>query len=158
MPLRQRPRGISTLAVLGGVIASFALASPAHAQAPAAIAVEQGYGFATVSWSAVAGATQYEIERTPLAGGQPSGPALVVGRWTADRYSAQGRAGGERTFADSGFVLGGQYRRHRLLDRRPDRRRAGVAEQGSVPAARRPRRWDGCARPGSCTGVWAARS
>jgi hypothetical protein len=58
----------------------------------------------------VAGATQYEIERTPLAGGQPSGPALVVGRWTADRYSAQGRAGGERTFADSGFVLGAQYR------------------------------------------------
>ena len=72
--------------------------------------VEQGYGFATVLWGAVAGAAEYEIERTPLAGGEPSGPALIIGRWLPTRYSAQGRPGGERTFADSGFVLGERYR------------------------------------------------
>ena len=95
-----------------GVLASLALAPPAHAQttAPPGVAVEQGYGFATVSWGAVAGATEYEIERTPLAGSTPSGPALTVGRWLPTRYSAQGRQGGERTFADSGFALGERYR------------------------------------------------
>ena len=80
------------------------LAPAAHAQSR--VAVEQGYGFATVSWDPVPGATEYEIERTALPGGAP----LVVGRWAPTRYSAQGRQGGETTFADSGFVLGERYR------------------------------------------------
>ena len=38
------------------------------------------------------------------------GAGAHVGRWLPTRYSAQGRQGGERTFADSGFVLGLRYR------------------------------------------------
>ena len=111
MQVRMDQRRRVRIVVLG-VLASLAVASPAQAQtpAPANVQVEQGYGFATVSWGAVANAAEYEIERTPLTGSTPSGPALVVGRWLPTRYSAQGRVGGERTFADSGFVLGQRYR------------------------------------------------
>ena len=88
--------------------------SPATAQqAPTGVEVEQGQGFATVSWDAVPGATEYRIERTPLTGGQPSGPAVLVGRWLPDRYLGSPPTvnyTGELNFADSGFVLGGSYR------------------------------------------------
>ena len=79
-----------------------AFAAPALAQAPA-ISVEQGYGFASVRWSAVAGATEYEIER---AAAGSTDPGVVVGRWLPTRY----RPSGKLTFADSGFVLGDAYR------------------------------------------------
>ena len=83
------------------MVLALAFAAPAMAQAPA-ITVEQGYGFATVSWSEVAGATEYEIERAPAASSEPG---VVVGRWLPTRYRT-----GELTFADSGFVLGEAYR------------------------------------------------
>ena len=101
-----------------GALAALAFAAPAMAQAPA-VTVEQGYGFATVSWSEVAGATEYEIERAPASGAEAG---LVVGRWLPTRYRT-----GELTFADSGFVLGESYRwRVRALV-------GGVAADWSAP-------------------------
>jgi hypothetical protein len=84
-----------------GVMAWLAFAATASAQAPS-ISVEQGYGFATVKWSEVPGATEYEIERAPAGSADPG---VVVGRWLPTRYRT-----GELTFADSGFVLGESYR------------------------------------------------
>ena len=94
-------RGIRRCVALVAVGAAFGFAAPAMAQGPA-VTVEQGYGFATVSWSAVAGATEYEIERAPASGAEPG---VVVGRWLPTRYRT-----GELTFADSGFGLGESYR------------------------------------------------
>ncbi len=92
----------TTRMALAGLVASLVLAQPAAAQAPTGVAVEPGYGYATVTWSAVPGATEYEIERAPAAGAEPG---VVVGRWLPTRYRT-----GELTFADSGFVLGEPYR------------------------------------------------
>jgi hypothetical protein len=97
------------IAALATLLLPLAVTAPAHGQAPTGVDLEQGYGFATVSWDAVAGASEYEIERTLLDGGVPAEPGLIVGRWLPNRYSAQGRVGGETTFADSGFVLGERY-------------------------------------------------
>jgi hypothetical protein len=106
------------VAIVAGVVASLAVVAPAAAQAPA-ISVEQGYGFATVKWSAVPGATEYEIERAPAGSADPG---TVVGRWLPTRYRT-----GELTFADSGFVLGDSYRwRVRALA-------SGVAGDWSAP-------------------------
>lgn len=79
--------------------------APTPPDAVEGVSVEQDYGFATVRWDEVSGATEYQIERTPLNGSTPSGPAQVVGRWLPGRY-----AGDELTFADSGFTLGQRYR------------------------------------------------
>jgi Zinc carboxypeptidase len=98
------------LAAVSALLLSLVFAATAQAQAPAGVGVEQGYGFATVSWEAVAGASEYQIERTLLDGDTPAAPAVIVGRWMPNRYTAQGRTGGETTFADSGFVLGERYR------------------------------------------------
>jgi hypothetical protein len=95
----------------------FLLAAPVHPaaaqQAPTGVQVEQGQGFATVSWDEVDGATEYRIERTLLDGDQPAGPPVIVARWLPDRYLGsppQVNYTGELTFADSGFVLGERYR------------------------------------------------
>ena len=46
----------------------------------------QEYGFTTLKWDAVSGATDYQIERTPVdAGDVPAGAATVVGVWQAQR-------------------------------------------------------------------------
>ena len=82
-------------------------------QAPTGVKVEQGQGFATVSWNAVAGATEYRIERQLLAGTEPAGEPVLVGRWLPDRYLGAPPTvnyTGELNFADSGFDLGERYR------------------------------------------------
>ncbi|MBE2315059.1 hypothetical protein DVA67_003670 [Solirubrobacter sp. CPCC 204708] len=94
---------------------TFALsAAPAFAQqAPTGVQVKQGQGFATVSWNAVEGATEYRIERTPLQGEEPAGEPVLVGRWLPDRYLGAPPTVNytrELTFADSGFTLGQRYR------------------------------------------------
>ena len=87
---------------------------PAFAQqAPTGVEVEQGQGFATVSWNAVAGATEYRIERTLLQGTEPAGEPVLVGRWLPDRYLGAPPTvnyTGELNFADSGFLVGERYR------------------------------------------------
>ena len=82
-------------------------------QAPAGVKVVQGQGFATVSWDAVPGATEYRIERTLLNGTEPAGEPVLVGRWLPDRYLGAPPTvnyTGELNFADSGFDLGKRYR------------------------------------------------
>ena len=83
--------GRKHLAALAALTAlAFAPAAQAQTTAPPGVTVEQGYGFATVAWGAVAGATEYEIERTALAGRRASGPALTVGPLAADAVQRAG--------------------------------------------------------------------
>ena len=57
------------------------LPAAAHAQQVTGLEVRQDDGFATLSWDPVAGATEYQIERTP-AGAARTG--VVVGRLAAE--------------------------------------------------------------------------
>jgi hypothetical protein len=67
------------------------------------LAAVQEDGFATLSWNPVEGATDYQIERTPVdAADQPTGPPLIVGLWQPTRTVTPEAP----TFAESGFVLG----------------------------------------------------
>jgi predicted deacylase len=66
----------------------------------------QEYGFTTLKWSPVAGATDYQIERTPVdAGDVPTGAATVVGVWQPQRTITPNAP----SFAESGYALGGRY-------------------------------------------------
>lgn len=108
------PPGLAS-ALIGVLLAPLlvATARPAAAQVAPAVAVEQGHGFATVSWTEVAGAERYEIERTPLEDDEPAGPGQVVGVWFPDRYLGPPPSrtpSGDLTFADAGFALGERYR------------------------------------------------
>jgi hypothetical protein len=67
----------------------------------------QGEGFVTLSWDPVEGATDYQIERTPVDGAdQPTGAAQIVGLWEPTRTVRPDAP----TFAESGFVLGERFR------------------------------------------------
>src|ERR687893_666713 len=75
-------------------------AAAAHAQQVAGLEVRQDDGFATLSWDPVAGATDYQIERTPA--GAPLGTGVVVGVWRPNRQVDQDSP----AFADAGFNPG----------------------------------------------------
>jgi hypothetical protein len=81
------------------------LLAPAAAQAQQVTDVEvrQAEGFATVSWEPVAGATDYQIERTPA--GAALGTGVVVGVWRPNRQINQE----EPRFADAGFNPGDSF-------------------------------------------------
>ena len=76
------------------------LPAAAHAQQVTGLEVRQDDGFATLSWDPVAGATDYQIERTPA--GAPLGTGVVVGLWRANRQVNQESP----AFADAGFNPG----------------------------------------------------
>jgi Zinc carboxypeptidase len=66
----------------------------------------QREGFTTLAWDSVAGATDYQIERTPVdAADVPTGPAVIVGLWRPLRTITPGSP----RFAEAGFALGGRY-------------------------------------------------
>ena len=70
------------------------------------VAVEQADGFASLSWDPVAGATDYQIERTPVgADNVPTGPAAIVGVWRPNRTVTPDSP----TFADAGFNPGDRF-------------------------------------------------
>ncbi|MFF5072825.1 M14 family zinc carboxypeptidase [Micromonospora olivasterospora] len=101
-------------ATLGTVTApAVALGQPAPAGAAAAepnqvtnLTVRQGDGYATLAWTPVDGATDYQIERTPVdAGGAAAGPSVVVGVWRPNRQVNNGSP----TFADAGFNPGDRF-------------------------------------------------
>ncbi|HEX6234338.1 MAG TPA: M14 family zinc carboxypeptidase [Jiangellaceae bacterium] len=98
-----------TLALLTGTVTAVAT-TPSQAQEAGEVtglAVAQGDGFATLSWTPVAGATDYQIERTPVnAANEPVGPERIVGLWLPTRTVTPESP----TFADSGFVLGERFR------------------------------------------------
>src|SRR4029453_211786 len=101
---RTVTRRLRLVAVLAsGLMASVLPTGTALAQEPnqvTGVAVEQGDGFATLSWDAVAGATDYQIERTPA--GAPLGTGVIVGLWRPNRTGMPHSP----AFADAGFNPG----------------------------------------------------
>ena len=99
----------TTRAFLVGAVAAAALlafSGTALAQQVAGVSAEQFQGYATISWSPVEGATDYQIERTPLdENGEPAGAPTIVGLWQPIRTITPD----EPRFADAGFDLGGTY-------------------------------------------------
>ena len=99
----------TTRAFLVGAVAAAALlafSGTALAQQVAGVSAEQFQGYATISWSPVEGATDYQIERTPLdETGEPAGAPTIVGLWQPIRTITPD----EPRFADAGFDLGGTY-------------------------------------------------
>jgi hypothetical protein len=89
------------------------------------VAVEHHVGFTTVSWEPVIGATDYQIERTPVdSSNQPTATPVITGLWRPDRQVNQESP----TFADSGFTPGDRFQW------RVRARFAGVPQPFSVPA------------------------
>jgi hypothetical protein len=95
--------------LVSGLSASLLATAPALAQEAnqvTGVAIEQADGFATLSWNAVAGATDYQIERTPVdASNVPTGPAAIVGVWRPNRTVTPSSP----TFADAGFNPGDRF-------------------------------------------------
>jgi len=104
----MRGRGVLLFA-MAGVFAALAVPSIAAAQEPnqvTGLSATQRDGFTTLAWNAVAGATDYQIERTPVdAANAPTGPAVVVGVWQPMRTITPDRP----RFADAGFRLGDRF-------------------------------------------------
>lgn len=104
-------RSIAVWAVAAALAAILFQLHPAEAAAQepnqvTGLAAVQSDGFATLSWDPVAGATDYQIERTPVNdANEPTGPAVIVGVWQPTRTIRPE----EPTFAESGFVLGQRY-------------------------------------------------
>jgi predicted deacylase len=66
----------------------------------------QEYGFTTLKWSPVAGATDYQIERTPVdANNAPTATGVVVGVWQPQRTITPALP----TFAEAGYKLGERF-------------------------------------------------
>lgn len=106
-------RRITTVAITAmAAAASLSLVHPGGALAQDAgqvtgLAALQGEGFATLSWNPVDGATDYQIERTPVnAENTVTGPPRIVGLWLPTRSVRPDAP----AFADSGFVLGERFR------------------------------------------------
>jgi Zinc carboxypeptidase len=91
------------------LMAALLSAEAAVAQQPnqvTGLAVEQRDGWASLSWAAVAGATDYQIERTPVgADDAPTGPAAIVGVWRPNRTVRPASP----VFADAGFNPGDRF-------------------------------------------------
>ncbi|HZM76308.1 MAG TPA: M14 family zinc carboxypeptidase [Candidatus Limnocylindrales bacterium] len=63
-------------------------------------------GFATLAWTPVDGATDYQIERTPVdAADTAIGPSVITGLWRPNRQVHNERP----TFADAGFNPGDRF-------------------------------------------------
>jgi len=83
--------------------ALFAWPAAAHAQKVTGLTATQEYGFTTLKWDPVPGATTYDIERTDIDAEEPT--ARVVGVWQPNRTITPNAP----TFADSGFNLGDRF-------------------------------------------------
>ncbi|MGH2775603.1 MAG: M14 family metallopeptidase [Actinomycetota bacterium] len=109
---KTRGRGSPTIRVVLLTLALVASLLPARAALAQAtnevtgLAVEQQDGFSTLSWDPADGATDYQIERTPVdENDQPTGPSTITGVWRPDRQVNQESP----TFADSGFNPGDRF-------------------------------------------------
>lgn len=107
----RRSRSIAVWAVAAAAAAILFQLHPAEARAQepnqvTGLTAVQEDGFATLSWNTVAGATDYQVERTPVdAANVPTGAAEIVGLWQPTRTVTPESP----TFAESGFVLGERY-------------------------------------------------
>jgi hypothetical protein len=87
------------------LLAMVSLSAGVHAQP--SLNVIQGAGFATLRWNPVPGATEYQIERTPVdVDGRVNGDSTIVGVWRPNRQVKQESP----SFADAGFPAGARYR------------------------------------------------
>lgn len=69
------------------------------------VTVTQSEGYATLAWTPVAGASDYQVERTVVNADGSLGTATIVGVWQAQRTITPAFP----KFADAGFALGGTY-------------------------------------------------
>ncbi|HZN87362.1 MAG TPA: M14 family zinc carboxypeptidase [Thermoleophilaceae bacterium] len=107
--MRTRSWRVVRAALAVAVSLSLVAAGSSAAQEPGQVtglSAVQGEGFTTLGWTPVEGATDYQVERTPVdASDQPTGPARIVGLWEPTRTVRPDAP----TFADSGFVLGQRF-------------------------------------------------
>jgi hypothetical protein len=102
-----RTRLLMAAVLIAALVPSLPPAETASAQDPSQVSgltVIQHDGFSRLAWNPVTGATDYEIERTPLMPGteDPSGPAVITGLWRPNRTVTPDMP----TFADSGYEPG----------------------------------------------------
>ena len=69
------------------------------------LTVTQNEGYATLAWTPVAGASDYQVERTVVNADGSLGTATITGVWQAQRTITPAFP----RFADAGFALGGTY-------------------------------------------------
>ena len=109
---RTGSRGRATVlpfALAAALVASILPAGTALAQDPnqvTGLTAQQDDGFATLRWNPVDGATDYQIERTPVDDANvPTGSPVIVGVWRPSRQIQSYPP----TFADAGFNPGGRF-------------------------------------------------
>src|SRR3954452_16193240 len=101
----MRGRGIAA-AVLAAALVFPCIAGAQEPDQVTGLTAAQDVGFTTLKWNPVAGATDYQIERTPVdANDQPAGTATVAGVWQPQRPIPPYKP----AFAESGYTLGGRY-------------------------------------------------
>ncbi|MGY0007205.1 M14 family zinc carboxypeptidase [Micromonospora sp. I033] len=109
--MRDRRTTALLSALLAAALAGFtgpvpAQADPAEPNQVQGLTVVQGDGYATLAWTPVDGATDYQIERTPVAADDTAtGPAVITGVWRPNRQINNSSP----TFADAGFPPGARF-------------------------------------------------
>src|SRR5262245_26024678 len=109
--MRSRPTWTALCATVLAVVLPVATSGPAsaHSAEPEQVQglqVTPRDGFATLAWTPVAGATDYQIERTPVdATDTATGPAVITGLWRPSRQVHQESP----SFADAGFNPGDRF-------------------------------------------------
>ncbi|WP_203911697.1 M14 family zinc carboxypeptidase [Rhizocola hellebori] len=99
--------GSTALTVILSIAAGGSANAAVDPQQVQGLRVTPGEGFATLAWTPVAGATDYQIERAPVdAADTATGPAVITGVWRPNRQVHQDRP----TFADAGFNPGDRLR------------------------------------------------
>src|SRR5215207_8984178 len=99
-------RGPYVAVLASGLIALLPIAQAQEPGQVTGVSVRQADGFATLGWEPVAGAADYQIERTPVdSNGAPTGPAAIVGVWRPNRTVTPESP----TFADAGFNPGDRF-------------------------------------------------
>lgn len=106
------PRSRMLLAASVGIVLIMSMISTGTSRAQEQgqvtdLAVDQQLGYATLSWDPVAGAIEYQIERTPVdADNNPTGAAVITGIWRPNRQVNQDSP----AFADANFNPGERFR------------------------------------------------
>lgn len=105
----RRGRLLLVAAAGAALVASLVATPPSQAQEGqvTGLTVEQQQGFATLRWDPVPGATEYEIERTPVdEDDEVTGDPVITGIWRPERQVDQV----EPAFADANFDPGDRFR------------------------------------------------
>lgn len=102
----RRPVLVVTLVALLGFALPATGARAQDANQVVGLTVEQGHGYALLRWSEVPGATDYQIERTPVdAANAPTAAGVIVGVWQPKRTVSPQLP----TFSDAGFKPGDRF-------------------------------------------------